>query len=379
MTDFSFLRLNTSFDVAKSDELIDSEYFYNQSIVLHPKEKYFQISNSNVNIAFDDSYTAELVNCSGDVELDITNKFFIVEAQDNNGIYQVAFELTPINQDFYYQKLYLKLTQIGGDLVVYSNAFIVTAEEEKNSFRLDYKSYDKYDGIHYNLFNYYQSIRLQGSYILPIPKEDSQIYTQLDGKIRKSRVIKSIDKQYSIDAINSLNIESLFSALNSDICYLNGVRITTIQAPTVGERIGMSNLFPVNFTAGFNYSDTYIDVYQIVPPLELLTKSPEGNYTLLTIPLTGSATFKHDIESNGSTIRLYNYDTDALVNTITLTGMFGFNMPILPAGNYYFLTNEIIDIYGQTIQITSKEIWKFSISNGDYNSLHYNNTQYFTN
>lgn len=379
MTDFSFLRLNTSFTVAKSDELIDSEYFYNQTVILHPQEKYLQISNSSVDIAFDDSYTAELINCSGDVLLDITDKLFIVEAQDNNGIYQIAFEITPIGQDFYYQKLYLKLTQIGGECIVYSNAFLVTAEEEKNSFRLDYKSYAKYDGTHYNLFNYYQSIRLQGSFVLPIPKEDSQIYTQLNGVIRKSRVIKSVDKQYSIDAIESLNIESLFSALNSDVCYLNGVRITTVQAPTVGERIGISNLFPLTFTAGFNYSDTYTDVYQILPALEFLSKSPLGYYTLATIPIVGLATFNQDIASNGLTIRLYDYDTDVLLNTISLTGTFNFTMPVLPNGNYYFLTNVITDIYGQTVQITNKEDWKFSISVGDFSNADFDGTDFFTN
>jgi len=378
MIDFSFLRLNTSFAIAKSDELIDSEYFYNQTVILHPQEKYLQISNSSVDIAFDDSYTAELINCSGEVLLDITDKVFIVEAQDNNGIYQIAFEIAPIGQDFYYQKLYLKLTQIGGDCIVYSNAFLLTAEEEKNTFRIDYKSYDKYDGTHYNLFNYYQSIRLQGSYILPIPKEDSQIYTQLNGVIRKSRVIKSVDKQYAIDAIESLNIESLFSALNSDVCYLNGVRITTVQAPTVGERLGMSNLFPLNFTAGFNYSDTYTDVYQILAPLEFLTKEPLGYYTLATIPSNGESTFNHDITSNGGNIKLYDYDTDVLIDTIGLTGTYSFVMPVLPNGNYYFLTEVITDIYGQTIQITNKEDWKFTISDGDFDVADFSSTDYFT-
>ena len=379
MTDFSFLRLNTSFEVAKSDELIDSEYFYNQTIIFHPQEKYLQISNSNVDIAFDDSYTAELIDCCGNVVFDITDKVFINEAQDNNGIYQIAFEIAPILQDFYYQKLYLKLTQIGGDCIVYSNAFIVTSEEEKNSFRLDYKSYQKYDGIHYNLFNYYQSIRLIGSYVLPIPKEDSQIYTQLNGVIRKSRVIKSVDKQYSIDAIESLNIESLFSALNSDVCYLNGVRITTVQAPSVGERIGMSNLFPLNFTAGFNYSDTYTDVYQILPPLVFLSKEPLGSYTPITIPLIGEAIFNHDLADNGNTIKMYNYDTDALIAEISLTGGFTFSKPVLINGNYYILTNVITDIYGQTIQVTSKEDWKFSIGDGEFDVTEFDSTEFFTN
>lgn len=379
MKDFSFLRFNTDFAVSKSDELIDSEYFYNQTVILDPREKYLQISNSNVNIAFDDSYTAELVNCKGEVVKDITDRLFINEAQDNNGIYQIAFEIAPIGEDFYYEKLYIKLSQIGGDLVVYSNACMVTEQEEKNSFRLDYKCFDVYDGIHYNIFNYYQSIRLQGNYALPVPKEDSQIYTQLNGVIRKSRVIKSVDKQYNIDAIESKNIECLFSALNSDLCYVNGVRVTTIQAPTVGERIGASNLFPLSFTAGFNYDDTYTDTFQILSPLAFLTKFPEGNFTPDSIPLVGNATFNHEIVSNGGSISIYNYDTDTFIANLSLNIDFEFALPTLANGNYYFLTKVITDIFGQTLQVTKKDEWKFSIGVGDFNNADFNTTDFFTN
>jgi len=51
----------------------------------------------------------------------------------------------------------------------------------------------------------------------------------------------------------------------------------------------------------------------------------------------------------------------------------------LANGEYYFLFDNLInDVLLQTIGVTDKEQWKFTISNGDYNVLQYKTTQYFT-
>ena len=293
--------------------------------------------------------------------------------------YHIAFTIMPIKEDFYYQSLYLQLSHNDSDLVVYSNAFFVTAEETKNTFRLDYKGFDVYDGTHYNIFSFYQSIRLFGFLETNTPKEDSQIYTQLNGVVRKSRVIKNIEKQYNLPLIDTNNIDAFYSAINSDVCYLNGVRVIPVQPPTIGERIGMTNLMPLTQLFSPIETDTFIDVPQIVAPLTIVSKTPLGNYTLATIPTTGQATFNFDIFNNGATIRLYDYDTDALLNTISIDSNFEFTMPILPNGNYYILTNIITDVNGQTVQVTSKEDWKFTIGAGDFDNTDFNTIDFFTN
>ena len=89
--DKSFLRLVTDFSVAKSEMMANSQYVYKDTIVVSPTNKFLQISNSLTNIAFDDSYIVSLVDCSDNVVLDITDKIFINEFQDINGIYQIAF------------------------------------------------------------------------------------------------------------------------------------------------------------------------------------------------------------------------------------------------------------------------------------------------
>ena len=54
MADYSFLRLKTDFSQAKSDMMVDSEYFFNWGICLHPLETYLQTTNSYTSIAFNE-------------------------------------------------------------------------------------------------------------------------------------------------------------------------------------------------------------------------------------------------------------------------------------------------------------------------------------
>ena len=131
MADYSFLRLKTDFSKAKSDMMVDSEYFFNWGICLHPLETYLQTTNSDTSIAFNESYKVELINCKGDILKDITEKVYIHEFQDNNGIYQISYEILPIQEDFYFERLYLKFTHTTSDLVLYSNSFYLTDEREK--------------------------------------------------------------------------------------------------------------------------------------------------------------------------------------------------------------------------------------------------------
>jgi len=377
--DFSFLRLVTDFAQAKADKMTDSEYFYNGSICLHPLEKYLQITNSPINIAFDDSYKVELINCAGNVLLDITTKVFINEFQDNNGIYQIAFEIAPINQSFY-EKTYLKFTHLGSDLVLYSNGFIISDEYDNNSFRLDYKSYGIYKGTNYVLADFYQSIRIIGYFEGLQEKKDSKIYTEIIGKIRKSRVIQSFESSFNIDWIDTFVYERLAVALENNLVYLNGVRIENLEDLKAGQRKGKSNLFEANFKVQFDETDTYTDVFQIAPPLEIITLSPLDIYTLATIPATGEAVFNYNISFGGS-LKLYNFNTDALLHTISVVvsgNVFSFNMPTLSNGKYYFLFENVTNYLGMLKSITNKNEWSFEIADGEYDSSDYDGNNYLT-
>ena len=372
--DYSFLSLKTDFATAKHDKMVDSEYYYNGGICLHPLERYLQISYSDVNIAFAEDYRVEIIDCEENVLLDISDKVYIAERQDNDGIYRISFEILPIQQDFYYQKLYLKFTHTASTLVLYSNEFLLTAGELGNTFRLDYKSYSNYKGTNYPLADYYQSIRLFGYFNGIAEKKDSKVYTEINGQLRKSRVIQSFESEFVIDEINTFVYERLAVVLENDLVYLNGYKCEIIDTLGTEERKGKSNLIGASFKSQINETETYLDSNQIAPVFNYISLSPLGFYTLLSLPNDAIATFNYDLTVVGY-LNLYDYDTDALISNLTATitdDEISTSLPILANGNYYF-TFSVTNNFSEVLEVTDKEIWKFSIADGEFDNTEFSN------
>lgn len=382
MEDFSFLRLKQTFAEAKSDFMADSEFFYNGGICLNPKENYLQTTNADFNIAFDESYKVELINCKGEVLKNITENVFIHEFQDNNGVYQISFEILPINEDFYFQHLYLKFTHTTSELVCYSNGFYLTAENEKDTFRLDYKSYRNYKGTNYVLADYYQSIRLFGYFNGISEKKDTKVYTEVNGRLRKSRVIQSFEYAYNIDYIDTFTFERLAIALENDLVYINGFKAEVIETLTAGERIAKTNLFDCNFKTQLDKSEIYTDDFQIADPFRYFSLSPLSVFT--DSPTAGSISFNYPIIGGSNIIKLYNYDTDVLIaniNTILTTNKKAdFTLSSLAIGKYYFLfdSNAFLSNFGE-VSIANKDIWSFEIASGEFDGTEFDNNEFLTN
>lgn len=378
--DYSFLRLKTDFASAKYDKMVDSEYYYNGGICLHPLERYLQISYSDVNVAFAEDYRVEIIDCEENLLLDISNKVYISERQDNDGIYRISFEILPIQQDFYYQKLYLKFTHTASTLVLYSNEFLLTAGELGNTFRLDYKSYSNYKGTNYPLADYYQSIRLFGYFNGIAEKKDSKVYTEINGQLRKSRVIQSFESEYVIDEINTFVYERLAVALENDLVYINGAKCEIIDTLGPEERKGKSNLIGATFKAQINETETYLDSNQIAPQFNYTSLSPLYVYTLSSLPSDAFATFNYNLTSVNY-LKLYNSDTDALISDLTATitdNEFTAVLPILANGNYYF-TFSVTSVFNEVLEVTDKEIWKFSIADGEFDNTEFDNLEFLVN
>lgn len=374
--DKSFLRLKTSFAEAKFELLQDSDFVYRENIVLNPTKTYTQITNSSTSIAFDDSYICELVDCKDNAVLDITDKIFIEEFQDNNGIYQLKFEITPIGQDFYFEPLHLRFTQVLGDLKVWSNSFLVT--DQCKTFRLEYKSYNYYQGISYDIANIYQSIDLVGYIDLVNNKETVKVYTQLNGDIRQSRPIQAPEYTFNIDFIDSFTFTRLASALNSDLVYINGTRFIKSENVQAEERQGKANYFPTSFKGQFNETDILNLGFQIAPQLSGVYFPINRVLFPVLNPFPASATFNYNL-SSVTDVEVYKDGGLFLsVPNPTITdNQFNFQIANLELGEYYVLF-KATDIRGQTLT-ADNNTWTFRIANGEYNRNQYNRNQYFTN
>lgn len=372
--DKSFLRLVTDFSVAKSEMMDNGQYINKDTIIISPTNKTLQISNSLTNIAFDDSYIVSLVDCSDNVMLDITNKVYINEFQDINGIYQIAFEILPIQVDYYNKTLFIKFKHIGSDLTLWSNPINVT--DTLQIIRLDYKNYSYYEGISYDRANFFQSINLTSFYNGLLPKETTNIYTQSNGDIRTGRTTQVLEYTYNIDAIDTFTFDRLMVALNSDVVYLNGVRFRKSEVISIDDRQGATNQFQCSFKGQFIANDNYIADYQIAPAL-FGTYFPLGVYSISgSLPVNATATFNYNLV-NVVNVQLY-YNGSLLFNIIPdiYPNMFVFDLPTLSIGEYYILF-EATDILGQTI-IADSNTWTFTIAAGEFDKTEFN-TEFLTN
>jgi hypothetical protein len=359
--DNSFIKLYPSLQSALFDRMIDSQMYYSGGVCLHPKEKYLQITNSKVDISFGESYKVEVINCSDEVLATITDNFFLYSFQDHNGIYQIAFEIMPLELDFGFDKVYLKFTGLSNDVVFYSNDLLITEAIERRSFRIDYKNYDTEN----DLANYYQSIRVLGFYNSIEERQESTIYTEISGKIRRSRVIQNFEYEFKIEALDTKVYKNLAYALASDILYVNEERATVIDKLNSGDRQGKSNRFESGFTTTLNEDDTFVYENQIASNFEAIELLPLGTYSLATIPILGQVIFNYNIVGFDS-LNLYNSDTNTLIQEITSfvisSNSIAFSMPVLSNGNYNFVLLQVENNFSEKIDVN----WSFTIQDGDF-------------
>ena len=134
--DNSFIRLKPSFNQAKQmfDSKVANKRYYD-CISLHPNETYLQITNSDTDIVFGNSYKASIIDCNEKELKDITDNVSIYEGTDSNGIRQIAFEIVNIGKSWYGNPVFLKLESTIGSDVFYSNAFTVSDENTKETIK----------------------------------------------------------------------------------------------------------------------------------------------------------------------------------------------------------------------------------------------------
>ena len=406
--DKSFLRLLPSFSEAKSEVMIDSELIYSAPICLHPKERYLQITNLPIDYrvtgfnpynpvtvtnefkrrvvedagefeAFNClvsflSYNnvAQIIDCNGNVLKDITANVYFSFFTDINNIQQFAFEILPIQEDFFYKTCYLKFNI--NDSVFYSNGFYITADDENKTFRLDYNNNGYYQGISYDKIDVYQSIRLFGYLNQTLTKDEVTIYTQLNGKVRRSRPIQGLESKFNIDLTDTFTFERLANCLNSQIVYLNGVRFNTIDNVQSEDRLGKTNLFSTSFKGQFDYNDKFTDSNQIAADFEVIYYAPSGVINVLSAPVSYFIEFNKDHQSYDY-VKLYNYNNDSLIQNLTIepsTNVLEGDLPVLPIGKYYF-TLQATSVFGEVLEITDKNTLTFELKNADYSATDYSN------
>lgn len=386
MIDYSFIRLKPTLNEALAiGNSPTAQEVYNYQIQLTPCESFLQISNLDSGIAFDGDYRAELIDCEENVFADITSNFTIYEFIDKNGVNQIAFEFAKINVDLGFKEVLLRLTHTTGIDVYYSNKFIITNESKHETTRFDYKSYSYFKGISYDVVDLYQSIRLNYWFDqVENETEVSDYYQISNGNTVSNRALYKQKENYKSEYTNRFVYERSNIMLISDVIYIDGIRVTNKPQVTAGERLNYSNIFEGSFSCYKNYDDTYTPTYQITDELGLISYSPNGSYTLVSLPNEINGSFNRNVTLGSGTIIIRKASDNSIIQTFTendvdlVDNSFTVDISGLITENDIYTVTISKGLFLSGCESFDGIQWSFSTSLGSYNNTQYKSTQYFT-
>lgn len=391
MRDFSFIRFKDNLqDTLKTDNSPMASVVYYDVIQLLPNESYLQLTNYNGGISLQSIFTAEIVNCRGVKLKDITNHVFTEEFLDSDGNTQIAIEIVNINQDFYNEPVLIKLYD--NYVEYFSNPVTITEEFKELTTYFEYKNYNDFLGIPYTNSQKYQSIRLKCYFTNSTNESDISDYYQISsGNTISARVLYKSSEKYVFDYMDVFVYNRVNILLQHDLVYLDGVKLTNKVSFESNELIDKSNLFDAEFSVYKNYKETKNYEYQIFEGLEIVSLSPEGVNTLLSIDSDINIQFSSEIQINTGTLSLYN--SSGLVHTFTqddieLDDIEGAQIDdgilnhVTENGEYYILVSSGLFSdanFGINFEgIQNPETWTFTVVGEQYDSTQYANNEYLT-
>jgi hypothetical protein len=374
--DYSFIKLSKTID---SENPKISQINYSDCVQLLPSESYLQISNNADGIAFDNDFAVFVVDCENISLADITTNVSIFEFTDINGVHQIAFEINFLNVDFGFQPVRLKFVKTTGSDIWYSNEILITEEAEEQTTRFDYKANGYFQGISYDIVDYYQSIRLRCFFDRLDNETEVKDYYQISkGNTISTRALLKEVTNYKFVNIDPFVFKRINVLLIHDIIYVDGLRMTNKTNVKGSERLGYSNLSEGEFSAYINNNDLFTFDYQIYEGLKIIENNPVGQISLyaffneisfsLNKPVTvnpiaslinlkdglGNILFSYDYLDLSFDGVYYNIDTSAFIPAI------GSYTVEIPKG-----------LFSSTLQTTDFYSWTFNIVTGDYSDSDY--------
>jgi len=392
--DYSFLKLYDSMSGSLNDNKFkDANLLYQTSIQLFPDEAYLQITNYDGGISLGFDCDVFVVDCFDNVLADITNNVFIDQFIDVNGFTQCKIEFVNLNVDFHGRKVMIKFKINSSDAVYYTKPIKISHKESVRTYRFDYTSNRNMEGISYVNAVAYQSIRLALKFTGYSNNSEVGEYYQIStGNNISTRFLRKMGENFIAQNIDIFTFERLQEVFMHDIIYIDGKRLTNKPILEPQEQIGNTDLIKANFTAYLNESDTYEYEYQVFDGLVLSNYNPFGLY------ITGyqiealSVDANINIELLTGSLRVYDssdtliYDfneSDMVINSNNQLKIISTGTPVefLANGTYYVnLDAGLVTGLGVLNEaITDSTTWTFTIADGQFNRLQFNNSQFLTN
>lgn len=349
-----FIRLEKTLLAALlSKESPVTRKFENRGVQLLPGEAlpYVQTTNHPGGIELED-WTVKVCNLCGDVLGDISAEFMVTRVfQDDNGMPQIDWSLTNLAQDFDWQLIYLKITQVAGE-DFYSTPFMITAYEKEYTTRFHYRKKET-DPI--------RSIGLRTWFRQDLNEDELSVYTEVStGRKVVENITHTSVELYQTDNFNNNLFVQFRDMLNYKYLYADTMRCNLTEAFEIPELKSAENFATKDYKLCFDYGDIFDPNY--VPIIPVPTPDPTQYVPKMVVrgAYKNGLYFCHydfltfddytTILTNYSTSRVNQYsnifDAASIVNN---NGLISLNSRGVPGYN----TPGAVDLESFTIRITN--------------------------
>lgn len=385
--DLAFIRfyLNDFQSAKQGDDSNDVSISKNAYIQLLPCGVVSQFSKVKEGISFVGGIKVELVDSCENILDDVTN-FFAYDTYVLDGLPQINWEFGKVGKDYYFKRLFLKITDLVNDNKYYSNSFIITSMDSELSTEFFYREVGRFRSIPYDLKSFYQRVRFYKCFYKDSSNNPNlKQYTQTSGKVMNYRNVTTFGKRFVFDKLD-IGIDNRITEMFAhSIVYANGERMK-LQEYSSEEVIGDTNFKTATFN--LNPQGEYFDLpLQVLQPFEIITKEPSGAYTVDLFPSDIIAEFNQDITLGVGTIKIFD-EFNTLITTFTQSDIVVVNNELTidnsaftpTLKSYYIIISEgLINGNGcNSFKITNPTDWTFTIGAGQYDPDDYDTTNDYT-
>ena len=213
--------------------------------------KYIQVTETPNGINLED-WIVKVYSLCGKELGDITNNFMVESLTNStNGNPQLYWSLQNINQDFGWQLVYLKITQILGE-TFYTQPFRLTSIESEKTTQINYKfkENDVIQSLGFNLW-YDDEDLLQ---------ELTTYYEESTKSWVSAGMEQGYIEMWKTELMHKSVLLKLKEIMGLPYVYINGIRASLKEASETPKKVAQENFSEMTFVLNFHPNDVFVQL-----------------------------------------------------------------------------------------------------------------------
>ena len=213
--------------------------------------KYIQVTETPNGINLED-WIVKVYSLCGKELGDITNNFMVESLTNStNGNPQLYWSLQNINQDFGWQLVYLKITQVLGE-TFYTQPFRLTSIESEKTTQINYKfkESDEIQSLGFNLW-------YDDEYLL---QELTTYYEESTKSWVSAGMEQGYIEMWKTELMHKSVLLKLKEIMGLPYVYINGIRASLKEASETPKKVAQENFSEMTFVLNFHPNDVFVQL-----------------------------------------------------------------------------------------------------------------------